>query len=80
MELLCYLGQIYVLVIFVRIVMSWFPIEPGTAIDRVHRTLRAVTDPLLEPVRRVIPPIGMLDISPLIVLIGIQVLLGAFIC
>ena len=75
-SLLCWLGQAYVLVIFVRIVMSWFPIEPGTAIDSVHRALRSVTDPVLEPVRRVIPPIGMLDISPLIVLIGIQVLLG----
>jgi YggT family protein len=78
-SLLCFLGYGYLIVLFVRIVLSWFPIERGTAMDTVHRTLRSLTDPVLEPVRRLIPPIGMFDISPIIVLIGIQVLLG-FIC
>ena len=78
-SLLCFLGYGYLVVLFVRIVLSWFPIERGTAMDSVQRSLRAVTDPVLEPVRRLVPPIGMFDISPIIVLIGIQVLLG-FIC
>ena len=35
---------------------------------------QAITDPVLDPVRRVIPPIGMVDISPIVVFIGLQIL------
>lgn len=78
--LLCTLGNLYLLAILVRIVMSWFPMDPGTTMDRVHRGFRRATDPVLEPVRRLIPPIGMIDISPLIVLIGLQILLRVTVC
>jgi YggT family protein len=80
MEILCVLLQIYVIVLLVRIVMSWFPLEPGSAMATVNGYLRAVTDPVLEPVRRLLPRTGMLDLSPLIVLIVIQVLQTTVIC
>ncbi len=68
---------------FAAIVLSWFPLEPGGAMAQVYRVLWQLTDPVLRPVRSVIPSVrigaGALDLSPLVVLIGIQ-LLQAAIC
>jgi YggT family protein len=69
--------QAYVIVIFARVILSWFPITPGTAMASVARVLYALTEPVLGPIRRVLPPMrlgGMgLDLSPIIVLIGLQI-------
>ena len=40
----------------------------------VEGFLRTFTDPVLEPVRRVMPRMGMFDLSPLVVLLGIQII------
>jgi YggT family protein len=59
----------YILCIFGVIILSWFPQEPGGVGNRIFVALRRVTDPVLAPLRRVIPPIGgMIDLSPMIVL------------
>lgn len=66
---------IYTLCIFGVIILSWFPLEPGGAGYSVWRLLRRATDPVLLPLRRVIPPVGgMLDLSPMIVLIVVQII------
>jgi YggT family protein len=57
--------------IFIRILLSWFPIDPSNPIIRV---LNEVTEPVLAPFRRVIPRIGMFDLSPLAALLVISVL------
>jgi YggT family protein len=57
--------------IFIRVLLSWFPIDPSNPIIRV---LYEVTDPVLAPFRRVIPRIGMFDLSPLAALLVISVL------
>ena len=57
--------------IFIRVLLSWFPIDPNNPIVRV---LYEVTEPVLAPFRRVIPRIGMLDLSPLAALLVISVL------
>ena len=49
--------------IFARAIISWFPIDRN---GPVVQALAAVTDPILEPLRKVIPPIGMIDITPMI--------------
>ena len=79
MAFICVLLQLYVFVLLVRIVLSWFPLEPGGAMATVNGYLRSVTDPVLDPVRRLLPRTGMIDLSPLIVLIAIQVI-QAVIC
>jgi YggT family protein len=70
--------QAYVIVIFARVILSWFPITPGTPLASAARVLYAVTEPVLGPIRRVLPPMRMggmgLDLSPIIVLIGIQII------
>ena len=74
MSIVCVLLQVFVIAIFVRIVLSWFSPEPGGAAAAVEGFLRTFTDPVLDPVRRVMPRTGMLDLSPLVVLIVIQII------
>ncbi len=56
---------IYSLLIFMRIVFSW----GVSSVNRVMRFLLLVTEPVLGPFRRIIPPLGMFDISPIVVLL-----------
>jgi YggT family protein len=60
------LGMLYLLAMLVRAVLSWFPLEPGTPVSRARRWLTAVTEPVIAPFRKVIPPIGLFDISFLV--------------
>jgi YggT family protein len=57
---------LYILVIFVRIVFSWITVSYS---NRVMRFLVNTTEPLLGPLRRMIPPVGMFDISPFVAFI-----------
>jgi YggT family protein len=50
------------LAILVRVILSWFPVDPSNPIIRL---VWDVTEPVLAPFRRVIPRIGMFDLSPL---------------
>lgn len=60
---------LYVIAIVLVILGSWFPMEPDGPAARAFVTLRRITDPVLDPIRRVIPPIGgVLDLSPTIVI------------
>ncbi len=52
--------------IFARAIISWFPIDPQ---GPIVRTLNAITEPLLEPLRRVIPRIGMIDLTPMVAIL-----------
>ena len=83
-DVLCSFFNIYFLLIFVRILFSWFPVTPGTTLAQIYSVLFAVTEPVLGPLRRAIPPVRMggmgLDLSPLIVLVGGRILLGALGC
>ena len=64
----------YYLLIIIRIFLSWIP-----SIDWLSQPLagiRSVTDPFLNIFRGLIPPIGMLDISPIVAIILLQILQG----
>ncbi|MBU9889414.1 MAG: YggT family protein [Candidatus Omnitrophica bacterium] len=50
--------------LFARILLSWFPVDPYS---NIVQFLRQVTDPLLEPFRRIPLRLGMLDLTPLLV-------------
>jgi YggT family protein len=59
--------------ILIRVLLSWIPnLDPYNPLVRL---LRQITDPILEPARRIIPPLGGLDISPIVVLLLIQFLI-----
>jgi YggT family protein len=62
----------------IRVLLSWINVNPygGPRLDHpLVQILYRITDPVLEPFRRLIPPIGgAIDISPIIVLILIEIL------
>ena len=64
---------IYSLLIFTRIIFSW----GVSSVNSVMRFLIRVTEPVLGPFRRLIPPLGMFDISPMVVLLLIQLFQSA---
>ena len=66
-ELLCQAVGLYVLLIFVRVVLSWFPVDPRGPVGQIFRLVSRATDPVLIPVRRYLPPAGPLDLSPIVV-------------
>ncbi len=63
------LGVIYLIILVLRAALSWFPVQPGTELARVNHWLLVVTEPFLAPFRKVIPPMGMFDISYLVALL-----------
>ncbi len=57
---------VFNLLILARVLISWLQLDPYSPIIQfLHNT----TEPFLAPVRRRIPPVGMMDLSPLVVLI-----------
>jgi YggT family protein len=71
-EILCLAVWGYVIAIILRMVLSWFPPSDGIVGD-AHRVLWRITEPVLGPVRRVLPPLGGLDLSPLVVILVLQI-------
>ena len=68
---------IYEVLILIRVLLSWINVDPNRRpLDRsLVRVLQLVTDPVLQPLRRVIPPIGgTLDISPIIAILVLDIL------
>ncbi len=82
--ILCYAVQLYVIAIFVRIILSWFPIDPDGAVAPVAGFLHMITEPVLRPVRALMPAVRMgnvaLDLSPMIVLLVVQLLVVRLVC
>jgi len=79
MNLVSQLINLYVLAIFARSILSFFPIRYDSPLAPVVRILHQATEPVLAPVRRMLPPMGGLDLSPLVVIIGLQILAGILI-
>jgi YggT family protein len=52
--------------IIVRSLLSWFPIDQGSTL---YQMLYRVTEPIIEPMRRVMPQTGMIDLSPLMAIL-----------
>ena len=69
MDVLCGLVDLFVILVFVRVVLSWFPVDPRGPVGQVSRLVSTVTDPVMEPVRRVLPSVGPIDISPIVVVL-----------
>ena len=80
-EIICTLLGIYIFVIIIRLFMSWVPPTPGSTYQTIYDGFVTVTEPVLAPVRSILPPLRTgamaLDLSPLLVIVGLQVLRSA---
>lgn len=74
MVIVCQVVLLYQVVILGRVLLSWFPLQPGGFMARVNGVLVRLTEPVLGPLRRVLPRVGMLDLSPLVAILLISVL------
>ncbi len=64
------LAYILQIAIIGRAIISWFPVSPENPLVRV---LNEITEPVLAPLRRVVPRFGMLDLTPMIAIIILMV-------
>jgi YggT family protein len=67
--LLAQLIDLYTVVVFIAVIISWLGLPPY---NPVVRFTRMATEPLLAPIRKFVPSVGGLDFSPLILLILLQ--------
>lgn len=73
--------NIYILIIILQVIMSWLIAlemvnEDNEAARNLMQLLKRATDPVYKPIRKYVPPIGGIDLTPLIVIIGLQLLAG----
>ena len=59
--------DIYTLVIVARVLMTWLP--PASRQNPLYPFLCAATDPVLNPIRKILPSTGQLDLSPLVAIV-----------
>jgi YggT family protein len=84
LRIICIVLTLYWLVLFVRIILSWFPPPMGGIGRTLYDLVMDVTEPVLRLVRGLLPPVRMgmvgLDLSPIIVFIAIGVIQAALGC
>ena len=78
-EILCIALQLYTLILFARIILSWVTMfwSPPSALSPAIKVIYDLTEPILRFFRGYIPPIGGLDISPIFIFIILQIVAGA---
>jgi YggT family protein len=71
--------QIYFYAVLAWVILSWIPTSSEHPLGKVNVFLDRIIYPVILPLRRVIPPLrlggGMLDLSPIVLLIGLQLLM-----
>ena len=66
---------ILIIALFARSILSWFPMGSGS--QPLMAILYQITEPILGPLRRVIPRLGMFDLTPMIAMFLLFFILGA---
>ena len=77
MRVVCILLQAFSIVLFARVVMEWIPVGEEHPLGRLRHVLRVITQPVLAPIRALIPPVRVgsvaVDLSPLILIVLLNV-------
>lgn len=70
-----YLFQVLTFAIFFRAILSWFTMSSRSPLlMSIYRVFIQVTEPILAPLRRIIPMVGMIDITPIIAILLLQII------
>jgi YggT family protein len=76
--IVCAVLRAYTIVVFARVILEWVPVGDAHPVGRIRHVLRLVTQPLLAPLRALIPPVRMgsvaVDLSPLVLILGLNLL------
>ena len=67
--------EILTYIIFIRVILSWFPHNPYQPLIKL---IYQISNPILNPIRNIVSPIGGIDISPIIVIFIIQLIKNIF--
>ena len=70
-QVICLFFNLLVIAVFIRVILSWFQVDRSSPLIQA---LDSITEPVLEPIRRIMPRIGMFDLSPIVALILLRVL------
>src|SRR5205085_12683365 len=73
-SILIFAVQVFVLLVFIRVILPW--VYAPYASNRFARLLMLITEPVLGPIRRRLPPIAGMDLSPVVVWVGAGVLIS----
>jgi YggT family protein len=77
-DIICLVLRLFSYAVLVRLIMSWFPLRPGTPVASIYSAVFNITEPVLGPIRRVIPPVRMgvmaIDVSPILVFVGVALI------
>jgi YggT family protein len=77
-RILAYVVEAFVVVLIVRALLSWFPVRSGSPLIPINRALAVVTEPVLRPIRKILPPLragGMaIDLSILVVILVAEII------
>jgi len=71
---LTYVLYAFIIVVLIRVAFSWFEPYPKSSI---HRYAILLTEPVMAPVRRFIPPVSGMDLTPLVVTLAAYFLISA---
>jgi YggT family protein len=78
LDLAAWLLEVYVLILIAYALMSWFPVSTGSGLEKAVVVLSRICEPVLRPVRRVLPPVRVggtaIDLSVIIVIIAAEIL------
>jgi YggT family protein len=76
----CDILTVYIIILLLRAVFSWFPPSNAGGAATAFRVLMDLTEPVLAPLRRVIPPAGMFDLSFTVLFIFLLIVRSAIGC
>ena len=79
-QVVCLVAWFLTIAIFFRAILSWFNMDPRSPLVQA---LYQITEPVLDPIRRIMPRMGMIDLSPMVAIVlllvissGLQGVLG----
>ncbi|MAM35502.1 MAG: hypothetical protein CMH28_10560 [Micavibrio sp.] len=80
-QILSWVINILIFVIIIEVVLSWLIVFEVINVrnpqaQNLIKLIKRITDPIMQPVRKIIPPIGGIDITPIIVILGLSLLDG----
>ena len=76
LSILAAIIQLLGLAVFFRAILSWFVRDPY---NPIVRALDTITEPILQPLRQIVPRMGMMDITPLVAIIVLSII-GRMLC